>query len=370
MLGAALDIFRLRQYFNVITRVREVGSGLLEDPRFAADARRALLPLPLVDRPRPAAEVPFPPLDIRPIEALDGRRIALAATGGSGALASIVGAARAFEEAGVKPAVVSMCSGSAMFGFPYAAGIGPDKVAAFVLALRPGDYLDPDWPALAAALPTAARGLSGLLRGEAVEATYRRLLGEMTLGDLPVPAYAPIWNVEHNRLEYLGPKTHPDVTVARAVRMAIALPLFIQAVALGGKWWSDGGIVDIFPVHPVLDVEGPVDGVVGINGFYPENFEGEDETGWERRPLSILHAAAQVRTCQQIQLARENLARLDRETTVVMIQPVPYKDVRGLGFYRQFLDNRDWAAYMKAGRLDTRRALRTLAARLTAQTGA
>jgi NTE family protein len=40
-----------------------------------------------------------------------------------------------------------------------------------------------------------------------------------------------------------------------------------------------------------------------------------------------------------------------------MIEPVPYTKVRGAGFYRQFLDTTEWPAFMRAGRLETRRAL-------------
>jgi hypothetical protein len=39
----------------------------------------------------------------------------------------------------------------------------------------------------------------------------------MTLGELPVFAYAPIWNIEHHRVEFLGPRSHLDVSVARGV---------------------------------------------------------------------------------------------------------------------------------------------------------
>ena len=33
----------------------------------------------------------------------------------------------------------------------------------------------------------------------------------LSLRELPIPAYAPIWNVEENRVEFLGPETYPDV---------------------------------------------------------------------------------------------------------------------------------------------------------------
>lgn len=364
MLDAPLDIFRVRQYFDAVTRMREVVEGLRADTGFAARVRRALVPVPLDPRPRPVD--PFPhqePLDAGP---LADRAVGVIATGGSGALASLVGVGRALEEAGIRPSVMSVCSGSALFGFPLAAGLPAASVARFTTGLRPADYLDPDWRAVLTVLPRLARGFAGFLKGDAVEATYRSLLGDMTLGDLPVPCYAPVWNLEENRLEYVGPRTRPDMAVARAVRMAIALPLFIDPVEMAGSSWCDGGVVDIFPVHPVLDLGEHADAVVAVNGFYPVGFSGEEAPrDWRRRRFSILQVASQVRTCQQIQLARENLRRLRGECQVALLEPVPYQEVRGIGFYTQFLSSEDWAGFMVAGREHARRALTALAADAT-----
>ena len=355
-----MDIFRMRQYFNLITRLRELGEGVRDDAGLLDDFRRAVLTMPF-ERPSPVVtRSPFPPMAHSPAAGLAGRRIALIATGGSGALASVVGAARAFEEVGLTPSVISLCSGSSLFGFPIAAGLPADRVAEFCAGLTPADYVDVDWAGLARLVPSAARGFAGLLHGDRLEASYRRLLGERTLGDLRIPAYAPIWNIEANRVEYIGPGTHPDMPVARAVRMAVALPLFLQPAQMDGGFWCDGGIVDIFPVRPVLELEPPSDGAVAVNGFYPPRFSGEDATGWEQRTWSILHVASQVRTCQQVELARANLDRLEKAMPTVMIEPVAYEIVRGVGFYRQFLSTRDWPRFMVAGRLHTRRALRRL----------
>lgn len=357
MLGTVLDIFRLRQYFNVATVTRQLAEGIREDATFVDLVRRAMLPLPF-DRVRPVDPHPFPPFEQRCLEERQGSRLGVVATGGSGALASVVGVARALEESGIRPAVISVCSGSALYGFPIAAGVPADTVASFVLSLRPEEYVDVDWAKVLALLPTAGRGFGGILRGEAIERRFEDLLGDMTLRDLPVPAYAPIWNIEENRVEYLGPSTHPDVTVVRAMHMAIALPLFFEPVRLGNGYWCDGGIVDIFPVHPVLDIEERCDVVLAVNGFYPSGFAGEDARGWQDRAASILHVASQVRTCQQVELARENLARLERETELLMIDPVPYSKVRGAGFYRQFVDTSEWPDFMRAGRDEALRVLR------------
>ncbi len=356
MLSAALDVFRLRQYFDVVTATRQWVDGIRDDAGLLTDVRRAAFRLP-GERPRPVELRPFPAPQPFRADWLEGRRLALMATGGSGALASVVGAARALEEAGVRPAVITLCSGSALFGFPVAAGIPAAEVAEFVLGFQPEDYVDVDWRRLSTLVPTAGRGFAGVIRGERIEATYRRLLGDMTLGELEIPAYAPVWCVEENRLEYIGPKTHPDLSVARAVRMAIALPLFVEPVPLDGRHWCDGGLVDIFPVRPVLEMEEPCHAALAINGFYPPEFAGEDATGWQDRAASILAVASQVRTCQQSELARVNLRRLRAATDVLMIEPVPYEKVRGVGFYRQFLNPSEWPDFMRWGRAETRRAL-------------
>jgi NTE family protein len=356
MLGSVFDIFRLRQYFNAITQVRELVEGIREDAGLLTDARRALIRLPL-ERRESVDLHPFPSVEPLPLASLRDRRLALMATGGSGALASVVGMARALEEAGVRPAVISLCSGSSIFGFPLASGVPAEQVAAFLIGLQPEDYVDVDWPMLMSLVPRRGREFAGIVKGERIEETYRRLLGDMCLGELPIPAYAPIWNIEENRLEYLGPRTYPDLEVARAVRMSIALAPFIEPVELGGGYWCDGGIVDIFPVRPVLDIEEPCDVALAVNGFYPPGFAGEDVRGWRERPGAILYAASQVRTCQQIELARVNLERLAQTMQVLMVEPVPFEIVRGVGFYRQFLSTRDWPGFMQAGRLEARRIL-------------
>lgn len=356
MLSTVLDVFRLRQYFNAALIARDLLGGLVEDTEFLNAARRALITLP-IESAGPDERDPFPPFEERRLAGLQGKRVALMATGGSGALASVVGVARALEEAGVRPAVLSVCSGSSLFGFPIACGIPADEVAEFVLGMSGDDYVDVNWGDIGKAALTAGRGFAGFVKGVRIAQAYRRLVGDRTLGDLEIPCYAPIWNIEENRLEYIGPRTHPELPVATAIRVAIAIPLFIDPVQIGDYSWCDGGIVDIFPVHPVLDIEPPCDLAVAINGFYPPEFEGERAEGWREQTASVLRIASQVRTSQQIELARENLARLRESLEVVMLNPVPYSVVRGVGFYKQFLDRRDWPDFMRAGHRDAAAAL-------------
>ena len=355
VLGTALDIFRVRQYFNVVVGARDVVRAVRTDAEFLDRVRRGIVPLPSDRRPAPGRI--FGPLRGAAPPPLAGR-VAVVATGGSGALACLVGVAKALEDSGTEVSVYSVCSGSALFGFPLGAGMPAEEVAELTASLRPGDYIDVGWRQIAALVPTLARGWCGILRGDKLEAFYRARFGDLTLAQLRTPTYAPIWNVEHNRLDYAGPRTYPDMPVARAIRMAVSLPLFVQPVLLDRQSWCDGGIVDIFPVRPVLDIEPAVDTAVAVNGFYPHEFSGEDVTGWNTRPFSIIMAASQVRTCQQAELAREHLARLRRQARTLLVEPVPYLKVAGTGFYEQFLDTREWPEFMRAGREATLTSLR------------
>ena len=354
-LGAMLDVFQVRQYFNMLVGATDLAGRVVRDAGFVNEVRRALVSLPF-DR-RPQASMPFP-APLRELPGPGSGRLGLVATGGSGALASIIGVVRALEEAGGSISVYSLCSGGALFGFPLAAGLSSEEAAELVMQLRPEEYVDVSWRGMARAVPSLGRGWAGIIRGDKLESFYRRHLGDRTLAQLHTPAYAPIWNIESNRLQYLGPRTHPDLPVARAIRMAVSLPLFLAPQPLDGGFWCDGGIVDIFPVHPILDIEPPVDAVVAVNAFYPPGFTGEDETGWQLRAASIMHIARQVRSCQQLQLARENLARLRTSVDVELLEPVPYWKVRATGFYQQFLDNRDWPDFIRAGRTAMIEALR------------
>ena len=363
MLSPVIDVFRMRQYFNVITRTRQLADLVRQDASFLRTVRRALITLPFETALQVETQ-PFPDATPRRLDhALGGRRFGLVATGGSGALASVVGVWKALEESHITPDVVSVCSGSSLFGFPLAAGIPAEEVAEFTLSLRTEDYVDVNWPGLASVAFDVGRGFAGMVVGDRIEQTYRRLLGDMTLADLPVPCYAPIWNIEENRLEYAGPRTHPELSVARMIRAAIAIPLFIDPVKIDGLHWCDGGIVDIFPVRPVLEIEERCDVVLAVNGFYPPNFEGESAYGWKESRASVLRIAAQVRTSQQIELARTSLERLRAETDVMMIDPVPYTMVMGAGFYKHFIDRTAWPDFMRAGRAEGLHALRAWAGR-------
>ena len=347
MLSYLVDIGRVGQYLRTGERLRQVVASPGRDLRFLDQLRRGFLPLPF-DRPNSELD-PFPALQERVIPGLTERRVAVIATGGSGALASMVGVVRVLEEAGVTPVAYGVSSGSALFGIPLAAGLSTAEVAEAVLALRPSEYVDPDWRALATFPLRAGKGWAGIVRGEAVESAYRRILGDLTLGEFPIPIWFPMWNIEANRLAYVGSATHPGLPAAHAVRMAVALPVAMEPVEFEGGWWLDGGIVDILPAAPFLGGDA-CDLAVVVNGFYAEGFEPDQEPHWRDSILSILRIASQTRLMHHVELTRRAIADLRRAVPdVIELTPVDYSLVHGAGLYGEFLDNRAWPRYMRDG---------------------
>jgi len=352
LLTRVLDPNNLRPVFDAVSIGTDVVAALAEDASFLGTARRALLPLPGEVEPVLGPD-PFRPRAPLHLPSLRGRRLAVVASGGSGATAAAVGVQRAFEEAGLEPVALAASSGSVLFAGLWACGLDSAAVAHFWLTLPRRDYVDPDWRALFNSTGRALGGWAGLLRGEALERSIRDLVGDRRLGETGIPLSLPAWNVDLNRVEFFGTRTTPDLPVATALRLAISIPVFVEPVKVGQHLYGDGGIVNIFPVRPVL-AESP-DLIFGLNTYLPVGFEGEDVTGWHQRSFAIFRASGQLRWSGMVALARDQaLLAGDR---LRLLHPVPYAEVRGARFYETFLDRSRWPRFMRAGHLTARRAL-------------
>ena len=347
-----LEPNNLRPVLAAYNMTRDVAADLRDDLSFVRALLRSLgharyrvprPPVPVFGTPRPFA-----------VPALADQRIAVVASGGSGATAAVVGVRRAFEEAGVEPVIISACSGSVLFASLWACGLSAEEIARFWLEIPTSDYVDPDWRALGRGVLHRFRGTTGLLRGEAIERTFRRRLGARTLGETRIPFAAVVWNIDENRVEYLSTRHTPDLEIARVARIAISIPIMVEPVQIGATWFGDGGIVDIFPTTPLAD-EAPIDLVIGTNSYLPEHFAGMPIGDWYHAPWSILRASGQLRYAVYLELAREHVHQLgDR---LELLHPVPHAEVRGAQFYESFLDREHWPRYMRNGHAAAREAL-------------
>jgi predicted acylesterase/phospholipase RssA len=363
ILDRELDIYALKRHFEQANRTLDMGRQSA-DLSFLRAARRALFPLPVVDRePEVPADV-LPPRRPRPIAGLEGKRIAVVAGGGAGACVSLIGVVRAFEDAGINPDLIVSCSGGTIWGSMWAAGMSSDEMAEFSLSWHPEDYLDMQWLRFPRFLASGFKGFSGAMKGAAIERLFSERLGELTAGELAIPLMPIVYDMDRGIVDYFGTESTPEVTVGRLVRIAIALPLMIEAVEVGGHLYVDGGIIDLFPLQPIID-DGDFDQVFGINFMLPPQLEPADITGWNEDAFGILEASRQLEQGYHLEFARRGRAILDGSLTI--IDAADHRLCRGVPFYEIFIDRSHWPRLIRDGYRRTVAALEPL--RLAAENG-
>ncbi|HEU4977093.1 MAG TPA: patatin-like phospholipase family protein [Baekduia sp.] len=344
---ADLDIYNVLLGVGYARERAELVRATL-DPGFLWRARRALFPLPLLDRPRAAPAAPvLPRFTRRPARGLRGRRVAVIAGGGAGSCVALIGVRRAFEEAGVEPVLISACSGGTIWGAMWAAGLTADEMAAFSLSWHLEDYLDIQWRKVPRYAAAALRGFTGLSKGAAVERTFDERFGALRVGELPIPITSIVYDMDRGVVDYFGTRRTPELTIGRLVRIAIALPILIESVEVEGHLYVDGGIIDLLPAEPILRGDVEADHVLAVNVMLPPQLDPQDITGWQEHPMGILRASRQADQGFQLELARRTRRALgDRLTIVDAADPAL---TRGSGFYDLFIDRSRWPALIREG---------------------
>lgn len=353
-LNERLDLFAIKAQVERLGELARLGS-VVADVGFLRRTRRALLPLPLIDRPEKIdSSGVFPPFESRPVPELEGKRVALVASGGGGAAVALVGVARAFEEAGIEPAEIVSCSGGAIWGSMWAAGMDAQEMAEFSLSWKPEDYMDIQWLSLPRFALSALRGFTGLAKGEAIERLFARRLNEMRCGETVIPIKTIVYNMDLGGVEYFGTMKTPDVPVGHLVRVAIALPLFVESVPVHGHLYVDGGVIEVWPAQPVI-ADGDFDRVFGVNFMLPPGFEPEDITGWPERTGGVFEASRQLQQGYHLEFARR--AREELGDRLTLIDPVDTSALRGTSFYELFMHRTHWPDLMRQGYEATTEAL-------------
>lgn len=353
LLDRQLDIYALKRHFERANEVIDTARASA-DVRFLRAARRALFPLPVVDRERPIATDVLPPKRSRPIAALEGKRIAVIAGGGAGACASLIGAVRAFEEAEILPDLIMSCSGGTIWGSMWAAGMSSDEMAEFSLSWKPEDYLDIQWLRFPRFAATALKGFTGAMKGEAIERLFDDRFGSLTAGEFEIPLAPIVYDFDRGNVEYFGTETTPELTIGRLVRIAIALPLMIEAVPVNGHMYVDGGIIDLLPMQPVID-DGDFDHVLALNFMLPPQLVPDDITGFDDKALGVLTASRQLVQGYHLEFARRSRERLGDKLTIIDV--ADHRICRGVPFYEFFIDRSLWPELIREGYRRTALAL-------------
>jgi NTE family protein len=159
-------------------------------------------------------------------------RIGLALGSGSSRGWAHIGAIRALEERGVKPAVVCGTSIGALVGAVYASG-QLDQLESWVTGLA--------WTKVVRLMDITWKG--GLIRGQRLFNLFRATFQDHEIAELPVPFGAIATELSSGREIWLRQGKLLDV-----VRASIATPGLFTPVVLNGTLLVDGGLVNPVPV--------------------------------------------------------------------------------------------------------------------------
>jgi NTE family protein len=201
------------------------------------------------------------------------------------------------------------------------------------------------------------RGFTGLAKGEAIQRTFDERFGARTIGDLDIPISSIVYDMDRGHVDYFGSESQPELTIGRLVRIAIALPVFIESVEVDGHLYVDGGIIDLLPAEPILR-DGDFDHVFAINFMLPPQLEPNDISGWQDTRMGILKASRQAEQGFQLEFAHRMRRELGDRMTV--IDAADHNLLRGPAFYDIFIDRSRWPALIREGYERTTRALDAL----------
>jgi NTE family protein len=355
---ADLDLYNVLLGFGWMRERSDLVKATL-DPGFLLRARRSLFPIPVLDRRQPPPTDLLPPFEGKPIPGFGHRRVALVAGGGAGACVSLIGVRRAFEEAGIEPELITACSGGTIWSSMWAAGLTAEEMAEFSLSWHLEDYLDIQWAKVPRYAISALKGFTGLAKGDAIQRTFDERFGSLHAGDFEIPLTSIVYDMDRGVVDYFGSDTKPNLTIGRLVRIAIALPVFIESVRVDGHLYVDGGIIDLFPFEPVL-ADGGFDHVFAINFMLPPQWEPTDISGWEKHSMGVLTASRQAEQGFQLELARRARRMLGDRLTI--IDAADHRLLRGPAFYDIFIDRSRWPELIREGYQRASRALDALRA--------
>lgn len=189
-------------------------------------------------------------------------KVGLSLSGGAAKGLGHIGALKALEEAGIRPAVISGTSAGSIIGGMYAAGISTEEIEEIAYSMdrtRFRRLLDLTW----------ARG--SMVAGNKVEEFLYDILGDRKIEDLPIPFVATAVDIKTGRGFHFteGP-------LVDAIRASISIPGVFEPVNANGGLLVDGGVRKNLPLSILKDYK--VKTLIGVDVFPKQNLEHSWQT--------------------------------------------------------------------------------------------
>lgn len=156
-----------------------------------------------------------------------------------------LGVLKALEEYGIRPDIISGVSAGSIAGALYADGNDPEEAMKILASHRLLDYLEFTIP------KNSLVGMKGF------EKTLKQILKARTFDELQIPLL--VFAVNMNDAEYV---CFDQGDLIQAVKASSSIPVIFPPVKIDGVQYLDGGVINNFPVEPLLDI---CENIIGVN---------------------------------------------------------------------------------------------------------
>lgn len=164
------------------------------------------------------------------------------------------GVLKALNESGIYPDVISGVSAGAIVGALYADGHSPDQIFEIFSSNESFfNYVKPKLPS------------KGLFKTVGLKKNLSNNLHASTFEELKLPLYVAATNIHTGKIEYFNRGSIVDKVLASA-----AIPVLFEPVEIDGDLYVDGGVLDNFPVSPILKECRELIGI-SLNPILPED---------------------------------------------------------------------------------------------------
>lgn len=170
------------------------------------------------------------------------KKVGLVLSGGGIRGIAHLGVIKALIKAGIKISAISGTSAGSIVGALYAAGIGPDEALDLFSKTKLLKFIRP-------------AGSLGLVSIEHTSSLFKEIFTENLIERLKIPLTIAATNFSQGKLVYFdkGP-------LIPAIQASCAIPGVFRPIRIDGQLFVDGGILNNFPVEPLL---GTCDFIIG-----------------------------------------------------------------------------------------------------------
>jgi len=163
-------------------------------------------------------------------------KIGIVLSGGGARGIAHLGVLKALEEFGIKPSVISGTSAGAIAGAFYARGFSIDEI---IKIIKKGHFFN---------FSNILIEKQGFFSMKGFEKIYTKYFPNNSFSDLHIPLFVSATDILKGEIVYFS-----SGDLSKTLMASSCIPVVFQPVNYNGTLYVDGGVLDNFPIEPLLD---------------------------------------------------------------------------------------------------------------------